>query len=56
MGLFSFLFETHDESDDYDQDDDDRHDVFTSLFGNPGDTSEDEDLASGNYKEKHWYD
>jgi len=56
MGLFSFLFGSQDESDDHDEEDDDGHGVFTSLFGNPGDTTEDEDLASGNYKEKDWYD
>ena len=56
MGWFSWLFGSNDDSDDYDENDDDGHGAFSSVFGNPGDTTEDEDLASGNYKEKDWYD
>ncbi len=56
MSLFSLLFGSDDAPDDCDEDDDDGHGLFASIFGNPGDTTEDEDVASGNYKEKDWYD
>ncbi len=55
MGLLDLLFGSNDDSKDNDEDRDDDG-MFTSVFGNPGDTTEDEDLASGNYKEKDWYD
>ena len=54
MGLFSFIF-GKDNSEDDDEERDD-HGKFSSVFGSPGDTSEDDDLDRGNYKEKDWYD
>ena len=58
MGLFNFLFGSKDDSEDKDDKGEERDDdgMFTSIFGNPGDTTADEDIARGNYKEKDWYD
>lgn len=57
MGLFNLLFGSREDSDDEDDNgDDDGHGIFSSVFRNPGDTTEDEDPAFGNYKEKDWYD
>ncbi|WNC72509.1 hypothetical protein RGQ13_00620 [Thalassotalea psychrophila] len=52
MGLLNLLFGSSNDADDQD----DQDSLFTSVFGNPGDTTKDEDLASGDYKEDDWYD
>jgi hypothetical protein len=53
MGLFSFLFGSDDDSRDEEDHDEGS---FSRIFGSPGSSSRDDDLASGNYKENDWYD
>ena len=54
MGFFDSLFGTN-KNDDHDEDGDNEG-LFDSLFGSPGDTTADQDMERGEYKEKDWYD
>ncbi len=56
FGIFNILLGDNDNCSEQEENQNE-DDMFTSIFGNPGEgANKDDDLASGDYKEHDWYD